>query len=214
MPEIFSFISNNLLTIHETLLKKILKLYRNVNRNKRTIIVMNNYHYFYQVWNLQKKKKNERKKKMDVSRSRDDRERRKRSAGGEGGGEIWRRIKRYGSSGLPVSRSCRCLPLEPLNVVGYRKPHWLTELLSLLSRRGSYLRREQRAPLSGRLVESETYFSLRAHRTPLLLPTGATWPFNPRENLSSTFSSHIYTSMPSSFFSTRFFPPPTRIEKF
>lgn len=214
MPEIFSFISNNLLTIHETLLKKILKLYRNVNRNKRTIIVMNNYHYFYQVWNLQKKKKTSVKKKW-TSRDRGTIEKEESVAReGRGGGEIWRRIKRYGSSGLPVSRSCRCLPLEPLNVVGYRKPHWLTELLSLLSRRGSYLRREQRAPLSGRLVESETYFSLRAHRTPLLLPTGATWPFNPRENLSSTFSSHIYTSMPSSFFSTRFFPPPTRIEKF
>lgn len=213
MTEIFSFISNNLLTIHETLLKKILKLYRNVNRNKRTIIVMNNYHYFYQVWNLQKKKKTSVKKKW-TSRDRGTIEKEESVAREGRGGEIWRRIKRYGSSGLPVSRSCRCLPLEPLNVVGYRKPHWLTELLSLLSRRGSYLRREQRAPLSGRLVESETYFSLRAHRTPLLLPTGATWPFNPRENLSSTFSSHIYTSMPSSFFSTRFFPPPTRIEKF
>lgn len=57
---------------------------------------------------------------MDVSRSRDDRERRKRSAGGEGGGEIWRRIKRYGSSGLPVS--CRCLPLNRWTSWGTASP--------------------------------------------------------------------------------------------
>lgn len=120
MPEIFSFISNNLLTIHETLLKKILKLYRNVNRNKRTIIVMNNYHYFYQVWNLQKKKKTSVKKKW-TSRDRGTIEK-EESVAREGRGEIWRRIKRYGSSGLPVSRSCRCLPLNRWTSWGTASP--------------------------------------------------------------------------------------------
>lgn len=120
MPEIFSFISNNLLTIHETLLKKILKLYRDVNRNKRTIIVMNNYHYFYQVWNLQKKKKTSVKKKW-TSRDRGTIEK-EESVAREGRGEIWRRIKRYGSSGLPVSRSCRCLPLNRWTSWGTASP--------------------------------------------------------------------------------------------